>query len=332
MIIKSYLLEQRVQSIDNYKIFLFYGENVGLKKDFKEGLKKLYKSSEVLNLYQDEITKNDNILINEVKNKSLFEEKKIIFIDQANDKLLSLIEELDGNVNEDKIYIFADLLDKKSKLRNYFEKSKDYGVTACYKDNEITVRKIITKKLKSFEGLNTEIINLIIKNTNLDRNKVNNEIEKIISCFENKKLDFGTINILLNNETNDDFNLLKDAALNGNKVQTNRLLADTVFTTENNIYCLNSINQRINKLDQIENMKENNNNISSLIENMKPPVFWKDKPILIEQSKKWNKKKILIAQERTYKAEIEIKSGSDIRKDLIIKKLIVDLCSAANVF
>ena len=135
---------------------------------------------------------------------------------------------------------------------------------------------------------------------------------------------------MLNVRENDDFNLLKDEALKGNKINTNKLLADTVFEIENNIYYLNSINQRINKLNEIENMKKQNSNIESVISSLKPPVFWKDKPMLIEQSKKWNKKKIKEALKKTYNTEIKIKSSSSIRKDLLIKNLIIELCSTAN--
>jgi len=186
------------------------------------------------------------------------------------------------------------------------------------------------KKLNGYQGLTSQIINLITQNTGLDRNKVNNEIDKIISCFKDKKIDLNKIDLLLNIRTSDDFNLLKDEALNGNKINTNRLLADTVFEVENNIYYLNSINQRINRLNEIENMKHENSNIESLISNLKPPVFWKDKPILIEQSKKWNKNKIQAALKKTYNAEIEIKSNSSIRKDLLIKNLIIELCATAS--
>ena len=169
-----------------------------------------------------------------------------------------------------------------------------------------------------------------MQNTGLDRNKLNNEIDKIISCFSDKKVDFNRIDSLLNNRTNDDFNLLKDEALKGNKINTNRLLADTVFEIENNIYYLNSINQRINRLNEIQNMKQGNLNIDSIISNLKPPVFWKDKAMLLEQSKKWNKNKIQKALKKTYNTEIEMKSNSSIRKDLLIKNLIIDLCVTAN--
>ena len=330
MIFKSYIIEQNIEIANNQKIFLFYGENQGLKKEFKKKLRVQNKDQENISLFQDEIIKNKNILINEINNKSLFNEKKIIFIDQANDKILDVVGEIIENIKDDKIFIFSDILDKKSKLRNYFEKSKSCGIAACYPDNEITIRKIVTKRLSNYQGLTTQVINLIIQNTGLDRNKVNNEIDKIISCFKDKKIDHEKTELLLNIRTNEDFGLLKDEALNGNKINTNRLLADTIFEIDNNIYYLNSINQRINKLTQIENMKQENSNIETIISNLKPAVFWKDKPILIEQSRKWDKGKLQAALKKTYNAELEIKSNSSVRKDLLIKNLIIELCATAS--
>ena len=330
MIFKSYVLEQNLKSIDNCKIILFYGENQGLKEEFKKNIKEANKNNEKLNLLQDEIIKNENLLINEISNKSLFNNKKIIFIDQVNEKILNIIEEMAEDVSDEKIVIFAGNLDKKSKLRSYFEKSKLCGIVACYQDNEITIKKIITNKLSDYQGLSTQVINFIIQNTGLNRSKVNNEIEKIKSCFLEKKINFEKIDLLLNIKTNDDFNKLKDEALKGNKIKTNKLLADTVFEPESNIYYLNSINQRINKLYEIEKLKQNNSNTETLVSSLKPPIFWKDKPVLIEQTNKWNENKIKKALEKTYTVELQIKTGSAIKNDLLIKNLMIDLCTVAN--
>ena len=161
MIFKSYILEKDLKIINNHSVFLFYGENHGLKKDFKENLKELNKNNEVINLFQSDVIKNKNILINEISNKSLFNEKKVIFIDEINDKILEILEEVINHVEKENIFLFADILDKKSKIRDYFEKSKKIGITACYQDNAITIRNIISNKLNSYKGLNNEIINLI---------------------------------------------------------------------------------------------------------------------------------------------------------------------------
>ncbi len=332
MIYKSYVLEQNIQQIEKNKLFLFYGENDGLKKEFKEKIRNKFSKHEKLNFLQEEVIKDKNILLKEILNKSLFNQDKLIFIEQANDKLLELIDEINGVIKDEKIFIFASILDKKSKLRNYFEKAKESGITACYADNETTIRKIIFEKLKNFKGLNGQILDSILQNTGFDRNNINNELDKIRSCFTDRILDLEKINALLNLNTNEDFNLLKDEALNGNKINTNKLLSDTVFDNENMIYYINSINQRINKLYDIEIEKKKQKNIDMIITNIKPPIFWKDKAVIKEQSKKWNLMKLKKAMNKTYDAEIEIKSNSSIKKDLLIKNLIVELCADANSF
>ena len=330
MIFKSYILEQDIKKIENYRMFLFYGENHGLKKDFKENIKKNKKNAKVINFLQSDVIKNKSILTNEIYNKSLFEEKKIIFIDEINDKILNILEEIKDSLQDENIYLFANILEKKSKVRNFFEKTKTCGVSACYSDNEISIRKIITNKLKTLEGFNSNILNIIIQNTGLDRDKINNELEKIITLFNDKKINEDQLMNLLNLKTNEDFNELKDAAFNGNKQKTNKLLNETTFENDSLIYYINNLNQRINKILEINSYNKEKSNIENIIDKIKPPIFWKDKPILINQSKIWNKKKLLKAQKKTYITELRIKSNSKIKSDLLIKNLIVNLCLLAK--
>ena len=330
MIFKSYLIEQNPEFFDKYNIFLFYGENHGLKGEFRKILKSKNIKNEKLNFLQEEIIQNESILLNEISNKSLFNEKKIIFIDQVSEKFSKVIDEIISNVVDEKVLLFAENLDKKSKLRAKLEKSKTCAVIPCYPDNEITIKKIIFDKLKHYKGLTPQVINFIVQNTGLDRSKVNNEIDKIKSCFMDKIIEPEKLIALLNIRMNDDFNKLRDEAINGNKINTNKLLGDTIFESENNIFYLNLINQRINKLNEIENMKKNEKNVESLVSQLKPPIFWKDKPIIIEQSKKWDRKKLKKVLKKTYEVELKIKSSPSINKNLLIKNLIIDLCTTAN--
>ena len=153
MIVKSYILENDPKKISNYNSILFYGINLGLKKHFKEKIKSSNRNNLILNFNQEELIKDNNLLINEISNSSLFQEKKIIFIENGTEKILAALEEVIINLGENKIIIFSETLEKKSKLRNYYEKSKDLVAVPCYEDNEITIKKIITNKLKEFRGL-----------------------------------------------------------------------------------------------------------------------------------------------------------------------------------
>ena len=327
MIYKSYILEQNVNSIDE-KIALFYGVNLGLKNDLKEKIIENNKNSEILRYSQDELLKDKALLENEIKNISLFEKNKIFLVENVNDKILQLIQEFENIHSDRKIFLFSDVLDKKSKLRNYTEKSKKCACVACYEDNEISIKKLINLKLNGFSGLSPHNIKLIIEHTNLDRAKLNNELNKIISCFPNKNILTEKLEVLLNVKANTDFNKLNDEAFLGNKVNTNKLLAQTVMDNEKNIFYLNIINQRLEKLLQINNL--NKSSIENAINNLKPPVFWKDKPNLTNQAKKWDKCKVQKMISLTFNLEKEIKSNNLIEKNILIKKLLVDICSSAN--
>ena len=327
MIYKSYILEKNINSIDE-KITLFYGVNLGLKSDLKAKIIENNKNSEILRYSQDELLKDKALLENEIKNISLFEKNKIFFIENANDKILQFIQEFENILSDRKIFLFSDLLDKKSKLRNYTEKSKKCACVACYEDNEISIKKLINLKLNGFSGLSPHNIKLIIEHTNLDRSKLNNELNKIISCFPNKNILTEKLEVLLNVKANTDFNKLNDEAFLGNKVNTNKLLAQTVMDNEKNIFYLNIINQRLEKLLQINNL--NKSSIENAINNLKPPVFWKDKPNLTNQAKKWDKCKVQKMISLTFNLEKEIKSNNLIEKNILIKKLLVDICSSAN--
>lgn len=328
MIYKSYILEQNVNSIDE-NIGLFYGVNLGLKNDLKEKILENNKNSEILRYSQDELLKNKTLLENEIKNISLFEKNKIFFIENANDKILDLVQEFEDILSDRKIFLFSDVLDKKSKLRNYTEKSKKCACIACYEDNEASIKKLINSKLNGFNGLSPYNINLIIEHTNLDRSKLNNELNKIISCFPNKNILNDKLEILLNAKTNNDFNKLKDEAFLGNRINTNKLLAQTGMDNEKNIFYLNIINQRLDKLLQIHNFGKSK--IEDAINSLKPPVFWKDKPNLTNQAGKWDKFKVQKMINLTFNLEKKIKSNNLIEKNILIKKLLVDICSLANV-
>ena len=328
MIFKSYLIEQN-NNLNNKNILLFYGENVGLKNEFKNKIKLKNKNSEIIRFNQEEIIKEEEKFVNEIFNISLFDKKKIYFIESSSDKILEVFKNIEDKLSDQKIYLFAEVLDKKSKLRNYFEKSSNIGAVACYADNEISIKKIILDKLRGFEGLSSQNINMIIENTNLDRVRLDNELDKINTYFTNKKINADTLELLLDIRVNDSFNLLKDEALCGNKIKTNKLLSNTVMDDDKNIFYLNIINQRMNKLIETSELVKNLS-LENAVNTIKPPIFWKDKPMFMMQAKKWNKNKIKNVLKKTYDLEIKIKSNSIINKNILVKKLLIDVCELAN--
>ena len=77
---------------------------------------------------------------------------------------------------------FSEILDKKSKLRNVCEKSKNVACIPCYKDNSQTLEIIIRNELnKENIKYSNETVSYLISTSSGDRNYLYSELDKIKS-------------------------------------------------------------------------------------------------------------------------------------------------------
>jgi len=326
VILKSYIVEKDLKVLNSYKAVLLYGENNGIKDDVRSKLKNANKDAEKINLFEDEIINDRNILYKNTFNESLFASNKAIFIIGATDKILDEILECVENENENiKIYIFSENLDKKSKLRNLFEKNKKLAIFPCYEDNDRSLINYISKELEGYSGLTGEIKNLIISNASMNRKIIQNEILKIKHFFISKKVDKENILEILNIKNNNSFNEMRDNTLAGEKKKINKLLAETEFLNEDSFVYLNNINYRLTRLLEVRKNNKNIENYEQIVDLLKPPIFWKDKAMFIRQLIKWDIKKLNIAILKIGETEFLMKRNSTVRKDVLIKNLILSL-------
>ena len=333
MILKSFIIEENIALLEQYNFVLLYGENDGFKEDIKDKIKEKNKDSEIITFFQEEILNNKNILIEQTNNSSLFNSKRIILLHEITEKTFEQITECIEHKNKDtKIYIFSPVLEKKSKLRNYFEKDKKLGIIPCYQDNERTLMKYINLKLKDYKGLSPQVINLIMSNSSLNRKVINNEIVKIKSFFTKKIIDLKQLQELLNIKFNRDFNEIRDASLLGDKVKVNRLLGEIQFQQDDFMFYLNNIANRVAKLLEIKNISKETKDHEIALDTLKTKVFWKDKPIYIQQLNKWSENKLENILNKIGKVEILMKKNSQIRNDILIKFLLINVCNQASNF
>ena len=332
MILKSYIVEQDVGILENYQATLIYGQNNGIKEDIKLKIRDKNNNSEIIIFFEEELLKNKNILFQNIVNESLFNEKKIIFIYEASDKIFDQVYECLEKENKNiKINIFSHNLEKKSKLRNLFEKNTNLAIFPCYEDNERTLIAYINKELKEYKGLTGEIVNLIIYNSNTDRRIIKSELVKIKYFFLNKKITKEEIFEILNIKDDTSFDKIRDSALSGDKIKINKLLSEMELLNVDAFFYLNSLNYRVMKLQEVIRISDGKSNrYEQALESLKPPIFWKDKPIIVQQLHKWNLKKLSQVAEEIGETEILMKKNSYFRCDIIIKRLLINLTSRAS--
>ena len=331
MILKSFIVEKNIATLNDYYAILFYGENIGLKDDFKNFIKNHNKDYEQISFYQNEIIKNLNLLDEQISNTSLFSKKKIIIINDFSEKLKNNIIEITKESKEDvRIFLFAENLDKRSVVRSHFENEKNLAVVPCYQDNEKTLSIYLKNKLKDYQGLSQELVNMLIKNSGADRKILSQEIEKIKGLFLTKKIEQEKVIKLINNAYNVDFDSLRDSCLEANKKGLNKNLGNISLQGEKAYFYLSNLSNRIQKLLDLNKLLTKNNSIDLAMDSMKPKIFWKDKPTFKKQLEIWNIKKLEKAKKIIYQTEIIVKTKLSSISEILIKKLLIELCSLAD--
>ena len=317
MIIKTF--EIKKNKLDNQKFFLIYGENEGLKKEIINILKKNLSGS-INNFDEIQIINNKELFYEKVYNKSLFEKEKILIINRCSEKIYDVIETLlEKKISETKIILNANILEKKSKLRGLFEKSKELVIIPTYKDTSIALMEIAKKFFYNYKiSISQETINLLVNRCNGDRGHLKSELDKILIYVQDKKnISLEEIFKLTNLSENFSIIELVDTSLSKNTKKTSEILNESNYKSEDGILILRTFLQKAKRLLNLYEKHDQNLSFDSLINNHAPPIFWKDKPIIKKQLECWSKSKIKDLIMNINKTEIFIKKNSSISLMLV---------------
>ena len=315
MIIKSFEINKINLDLNN--IFLLYGKNNGFKNEFTKNIIK--KKNNVFNYEEKDILDNKDGFIEDLLTKSLFDDQKIIIIKRSTDKILNIIEDVLSKKIKDIIILNADNLEKKSKLRSFFEKDKELICIPFYPDNEQTLSKLAYNFFKNKNiAISQANINLIIDKCNGDREALLNELNKIEHYVkEGKKISSDEIIKLTNLNENHSVLELVDNCLAKNKKKIIDILNENNFNNEDCIMITRSFLNKSKKILQLSTEFEKNKNIELTISTAKPPIFWKDKEITKKQLRQWKPDNIKELIYRLNEVELLIKKNLNISINLI---------------
>ena len=289
MIIKSFELNK----LNSYKfnLHLIFGNNEGIKEDIIRDFYLKNFDGEVLKYDEQEIFSNKEEFLSSLLTKSLFQTNKLIIISRGTDKLASLISEiLENPIVDIKIVIKCSNLEKKSKLRNLFEKEKELICTPVYEDDTRSLSFLINNFLREQNlSLSQEIKNILIERTKGDRIYLKNELLKIKSLSISKpKLNTEDILKLSNLAENYSVFELSDNYLAKNSKKVSNILNENNYSPEDCILIIRTILNKSKRLLKIRSEIDNNENIDQVISSFKPPIFWKEKYILKKQAQSWS--------------------------------------------
>ena len=308
MILKQYELKKKLDK--EKKFFLLYGNNKGLIEETIETILKPSFSKNIYNYDESEILLNIENFYDTLFNQSFFENDKLIIINRVSDKILSIIENiLEKNIEKSKIILKTGILEKKSKLRNFFEKHNEILVVPFYEDNNQTLSLLAQTFLnKNKVKISQEAINLIIERSKGDRINLLNELNKVKSfCINKKNISTEEIFKLTNLAENYSISELVDNSLAKNEKKIFNILNENNFTNDDCIIISRVYLSKLKRLLKIYAELDIKKNLENVLTSFRPPIFWKEKEIVKQQLKKRNYKEIEKLIIDTNEVELRIK-------------------------
>tara|TARA_B100001248_G_C27321398_1_gene426930 strand:+ start:19 stop:996 length:978 start_codon:yes stop_codon:yes gene_type:complete len=289
MIIKNFELEKI--NISSSNIHLIYGSNEGIKDDIITNYYLKNFKGEMLKYDELEILNSKDEFVSSLLNKSLFEENKLVIISRATDKIFDVVSDiLKREILKTVIIIKSSILEKKSKLRNLFEKDQRVICTPVYEDDNRSLNLVIQNFLRKHNfSLSQEIKNIIIERSKGDRINLVNELSKLKNLSLSKsKISVDDVDKLSNLAENYSVFELSDNYLAKNSKQVSNILNENNYSPEDCILIIRTILNKCKRLLKIRTEIDNNSNIDQVISSFKPPIFWKEKDIVKKQARLWS--------------------------------------------
>ena len=330
MIVKYFDLKKEIKKNNNF--YLLYGQNSGLIEETINNTLKPNFSKNLYSLDEKEILANENHFKEGILNKSFFDDDKLIIINRATDKILDIIKEIiEKKIDDLKIILKSEILEKKSKLRNYFEKNKDTIIVPFYEDNYQSLLFLAQKFIKEKKiKISSQNINFIIERSKGNRINLKNELEKIfIYSLEKDSINLEEIVKLTNLAENYNISNLIDQCLAGNKKKTVQIINENNPSSDDNILIVKNFLFKLKRLKKLKENLEINENVEIILSSYKPTIFWKDKEIIKQQLKVWTLKKIRAQIREINELENQIKKNSQI-SNLTVNNFIFDSLNTIN--
>ncbi len=323
MILKEYQIKDLIKKKSFSPFILLYGPNEGLIRENVIKISNSFKDNEdtdEISISGKNIDDDPSFLDQEIRSFSMFSKRKIIHLEKVKDKHLESIKNLEIEDENILIILKEDNLNKRSKIRSFFDNHSSYIAIACYEDDVRSTMNLITQ----FQSQNNlkfsdDIKNYLTQNLSHDRLVSTNELEKI--------------NLLLNNQDNqliklkDVQEILNDGALNSlNQIVENVMYGKLNKTSKTlsklfaeGIYSITIIRSLLNYLTRIHQTQielKKIGNIEDAIKSLRPPIFWKDKETFKSHCLKWPHSTILISISKLLEAEYECKIKSSLTNEI----------------
>ena len=322
---------------------LIYGPDHGLIQERSgEVLKRILPNPEdpfaITDLAGDQIADDPALLFDEVASMNFFGGRKVIRIRESAEKAAGVIAELFKNppVGDPKelgfLLVMAEELTPKSALRSLFEAGSEIVALPCYHDEGVGLSGIIREELRQRDlAASPDIIAYLSDVLRGDRMLVRQELEKLdLYAGAERTLTLGMVSACVGDLAESTLDEIADHVALGNVLEADKKLNKALSQGIVPIALLRSLSRHFQRMAHVVAQIEKGTSPEQAVQQMRPPLFFKQQPIFKRQIGYWGKtEKIRRALNLLYQAELRIKKGG-LSPELVTERALSTLCRQAN--
>jgi len=312
------LVEPFLTKYDNAtRAALFFGPDAGLARDRAKRLAALFLCGNqdpfaLAELTEAQLTADGALLADELSAISMMAPKRVIMVRDGGDKLTRIVESAASCFNDAVLLIICgDELPTRSSLRQWFEKEPSVASIACYRDEMRDVQDVIRKAFDA-AGIQTDrdTMEYLAGQLGNDRYVTYQELEKLITyAGEEKKLRFEDVQALVDYNRETSFDDLVNAVADRNLQALEKTLTMLLREGTQPVAYLRALQRYFNRLYAMQAQVADGSSIEQVIGSMRPPVFFRQVPILTRHLHQWKTDQIVKALRLLINAELACKTS-----------------------
>ena len=300
----------------DYKAALLYGPDSGGVRDRAKKMAAAILGANpdpfaIMDLTEAKVLSDPALLSDELAAVSMMCPKRVIIIRDGGDKLTKIIEGASGAFNKDCfLIVMGDELSTRSSLRAWFEKSSDVAALASYRDELRDIQGVVRKAFDEAKlPVDRDVMDYLCAQLGNDRYVTYQELDKIITYAGGQRLTLPEVAALVdyNRETNLDD--IVSAVADKNVAALEKMLMLMLREGMQPVAYLRSLQRYFNRLYALKSMMVAGVPVDDVVAGVRPPVFFRQVPILTRHIQQWSLENITRALGLLVSAELSCKSS-----------------------
>ena len=264
----------------------------------------------------DQLKDDAAVLADELAAMSLMAPRRVILLREADDAHMDAIANaMPMRAPENFLVLYVtESLPATSKLRVWAERTVNVAAIACYKDEGAGLEQFVRDTLRGY-GLRAgnEVTRFLSTQLSGDRQIILNELEKLSLYVgdEAEEVSLEDAMAAVGENNDQSFDELCQAVASGDMVRTCKLSDKLLMEGHPGLLIARSMMRYFSRLETIAIKRSEGMSIDAIIEGLRPPVFFKAKPVLKAQAGRWTAEHCATALARLQMLELDSKRYSD---------------------